>query len=392
MTLNQGKYRQGVVIIEGHIQGLSNTRSFGEAGVPVIVVDTGECIARHSRYCKGFYRCPAYGSDELVFFLIHLAKVKGLKGWLLMPSNDHAVYTISHHKKRIEKYFKIITPELEIIDNIYNKAKLLDTAVSIGIPVPKTYYAQDLNMKGFSLSFPVLTRGCFGLDFYKALGCKVFVANDLEELRGQFFFIQKSFSVSKTLTQEVIQDVGTNKTISYCAFCVGGDIKAFWMGEKLREHPFRFGTATFARSVFIKECHDQSRPLLKTLHYTGVCEVEYIRDPNDRDYKLIEINPRTWLWVGLARGCGVDFARMAYEFVNGMNSNYPKEYETGVCWINPFTDTAYALMSMIKGRLGLKEYIRTMSNEKIMSALFAKGDLKPGFVYLYNTFSYLRER
>ena len=40
---------QGVVVIEGHVQGLTNTRILGKAGIPVIVVDAGNCLAKHSR-------------------------------------------------------------------------------------------------------------------------------------------------------------------------------------------------------------------------------------------------------------------------------------------------------------------------------------------------------
>jgi D-aspartate ligase len=384
--------KNGVIIIEGHVQGLSNTRSLGESGVPVVVVDTGNCVARHSRYCQGFYKCPPYDSDELADFLIDLAKKNGLEGWLLLPSNDHAVYTISRNKERLENLIKLITPGLDIVDNIYDKSRLVDIAIKTGVPVPGTYYPQAAEPDDFPLSFPVLTRGRFGRDFSKAAGRKAFLAYNIDELHEQLSCIEKNFSLQKSMVQELIPDEGSNKTISFCAFCVDGEIKAYWMGEKLREHPIRFGTATFARSVYVKQCLDQSQSLLKTLNYTGVCEVEYLQDPRDGEYKLIEINPRTWLWVGLAKACGVDFAKLAYEYANGINSEYPKEYETGVCWINPFTDTVYALTAMLKRQLSLNEYLKSMNNGKKVSALFARGDWKPGFAYLRNSFSYLRER
>lgn len=114
-------------------------------------------------------------------------------------------------------------------------------------------------------AFPVLTRGRFGLDFYKATGCKAFLAHDKAQLYRQLAQIAATFPVERTLTQSLIPDDGTNKTISFAAFCVDGEVKA--------------------------------------LNYTGVCEVEYLKDPGDGQYKLIEINARTWLWVGLARDC-----------------------------------------------------------------------------------------
>jgi D-aspartate ligase len=382
----------GVIVIEGHVQGLSNTRSLGKAGISVIVVDTGDCIARHSRYCRGFYKCPSYDSEDLANFLIELTRNKSLKGWLLLPSNDHVVLTLARNKKRLEEYYKVITPCLEIIKNIYDKSRLLHIAEKTKVPYPSTFYAQNTDFKDFPLSFPVLTRGRFGLDFYKAQGRKAFLANDLQELHEQLTQIKKNISITQTLTQELIPDDGTNKTVSFCAFCVNGEIKVYWMGEKLREHPIRFGTATFARSVYIPECFSQSVDLLHTLDYTGVCEVEYLKDPRDGQYKLIEINARTWLWVGLAKACGVDFAKLAYEYVHGINSAYSAKFETDVYWMNPFTDSAYTIKAMLKGQLRLREYARSMVNGRKVNALFAKGDWKPGFVYLKNIFSYLRER
>jgi D-aspartate ligase len=79
----------GAIIIEGHVQGLSNTRSLGEAGIPVFVVDKVNCLARYSRYCRKFFRCPDFIEDAFADFLIDLAEKENLKDWVLIPSNDH---------------------------------------------------------------------------------------------------------------------------------------------------------------------------------------------------------------------------------------------------------------------------------------------------------------
>ena len=190
----------------------------------------------------------------------------------------------------------------------------------------------------------------------------------------------------------MIRDDGTNKTVSFAAFCVDGDIRAFWMGEKMREHPVRFGTATFAKSIYEEACYIQSVMLLKALNYSGVCEIEYLKDPSDRLYKLIEINARTWLWVGLARACGVDFAKMVYDYVNGGVQLYPKEYEINVCWMNPWTDPVYAAQAILQGHLSFRPYLDSIMNGKKVSALFKKGDIKPGIAYLLNMMSYIKKR
>ncbi len=120
--------------------------------------------------------------------------------------------------------------------------------------------------------------------------------------------------------------------------------------------------------------------------------MEYLQDPRDKQYKLIEINARTWLWVELARQCGVNFAKMAYDFVNNDKVDYPSEYDTSKYWINPFSDFAFSTVSIFTGKLGIKEYLKSISNGKKVSALFQKGDRRPGYQYLFKIGSFLNNR
>ncbi len=385
--------KKGAIIIEGHVQGLSNTRSLGEAGIPVYVVDKTDCIARHSKYCKKFIKSPDFIKDEFADFLIDLAEKENIRDWVLIPSNDHGVYTISKHKERLKKYYKVITPGLKIIDNIYDKVKLIEIAKKINIPVPETQAFKNVDepIKN-GLEFPVITKGRNGLSFYQSIRRKAFLADDEAQLRKQLQRINNNYFMEGSFTQELIPYNGNNKTISFTAFCENGEIKTHWSGIKLREHPIQFGTATFTKSTYVKACHEQSIPLLRELNYTGVCEVEYIKDPRNGEYKLIEINPRTWLWVELAKACGIDYAKMIYNYANGLKNHFPNTYDTNRYWINPFSDTAYALPAILKGNLKITQYIASLMKRKKINALFAKKDLKPGLVYFTNIFSFLRNR
>jgi D-aspartate ligase len=384
--------KPGAIIIEGHVQGLSNTRSLGEMGIPVYVVDKNNCIARYSKYCKKFFQCPDFISDSFVPFLIELAKKENIKDWVLIPSNDHAVYTISKHKERLEQYYKVITPGLEIIDRIYDKMQLIELTKQVGVPVPVTQNFQSVNEKiSDDLKFPLLTKGRNGLSFYKATGKKAFLAKTEDELRKQLRFIEERDAVKRSFTQELIPFNGHNKTISFTAFCVQGKIKAHWTGVKLREHPIQFGTATFTKSIYIEACYKHSEKLLKKLQYTGVCEVEYLLDPRSGEYKLIEINPRTWLWVGLAKASGVDYAKIIYDYMQGNEVGATADDLTRY-WYNPFTDIVFSMISILKGKLSPGNYVSSLFKKNKVNALFAKGDIKPGFAYFINMFSFLRQR
>lgn len=385
--------RPGAIIIEGHVQGLSNTRSLGEAGIPVYVVDTYNCIARYSKYCTKFLLCPDFKKDEFAGFLIELAKSENLKGWILIPSNDHAVRTLSNNRSLLEKYYKVLAPDPAVLENIYDKQMLLKLAERTGIPIPVTYCFKTIPEKlPYDLVFPIIFKGRYGLSFYKGTGKKVFMAGDENSFRKMFQIVSQNIEPGEILIQEFIPFNKNIKTISFTAYCEKGSIKTFWMGEKVREHPVRFGTATFAKSIFEEKCYLNSKPLLEALKYSGICEIEYLRDPRDGEYKLIEINARTWLWVGLARACGVDFVKIAYDAANGLNPEFPANYIKNKSWINPFTDTIYSIIGILKGQITIKSYFASMRRENLVNALFIKGDSLPGLVYFLNLFTFWKRR
>jgi len=385
-------HKPGAIVIEGHVQGLSNTRSLGEAGIPVIVVDTRPCVAQHSKYCTGYFKCPDYGSDSFADFLIDLAKAERVKDWVLIPSNDHAVKTISKYKHELKKFYKVITPDWEVIQYIYDKARLIDIAKSVDVPVPETILFETMeDVIGSELSYPVLTKGKNGLSFYKSTGQKAFLSKNRGEFIANLKEIGVSVSLADTFTQELIPLNGENKTISYTAFSIDGKIKTHWAGVKLREHPLQFGTATYAKSIYVEECYRQSVRLLKALNYTGVSEIEYLLDPRTGEYKLIEINARTWLWVGLAKSCGVDYAKIIYDFMQGNDIHYPATYKVDVTWRNPVTDWVYGLLGAIKRYYSLRELYHTSAAAEV-NALFEKGDKKPGYSYLIQLLKFYKNR
>jgi predicted ATP-grasp superfamily ATP-dependent carboligase len=78
--------------------------------------------------------------------------------------------------------------------------------------------------------------------------------------------------------------------------------------------------------------------------------------------------------------------------MNGKVHPYPKEYENDLCWINPWTDIAYAAKAILQGRLSLGAYLGSLMGGKKVSALFEKGDARPGIAYLLNMMSYLKKR
>lgn len=368
--------KPGAIIIEGHVQGLSNTRALGEAGIPVIVVDVNTCVAQNSKYCLKFFQCPPFQSDEFIDFLMGLGKKEGLKGWTLYPSNDHIVFNISKNIDRVKGFYKTLIPTEKELLNIYNKQNLLDSAEKLAIPYPKTYYPQNEELDNFKLKLPVITKGKYGLTFYKTMGRKAFVAKTAAELKQQLHEIDKKLTVKEVFVQEIIPTHPESKTISFGGFCVNGEVKSHWIGVKLREHPLQFGTATFTQSIYNKKVHDFAVKLIKELNYSGICEVEFLYHSGEQKYMLIEINPRTWLWVGLAKASGVNLALFMYNYLNGIAEKYPKEYTLGLRWRNFWTDNVFSMQAMLQFKLNPVKYLQSL-NGNVVDAVKSKDDPKP---------------
>jgi predicted ATP-grasp superfamily ATP-dependent carboligase len=367
---------KGAIIIEGHVQGLANTRALGEAGIPVVVIDQNDCIASKSKYCSAFFKCPDFRSSEFIEFLLDLALNENLSEWSLIPSNDHIVYNLSQNIDKIKCVYKTIVPEPFQLANIYNKQKLLECAERVNVPIPKTYYPQTINISDFCIDFPVILKGKFGLSFYKTFRKKVFIAKNQNHLQQLLTTISIKFDLSKVFIQEIIPFTENNKTISFTAFCINGSVKTYWIGQKLREHPWKFGTATFTESIHNNTVREYAEQLLQSLKYTGVCEVEFLYHSIAKEYQLIEINPRTWLWVGLAKANGINYALYLYNFLNGIESEYPKNYQAGLRWRNFWTDTVYSWQAILKGKLKLKDYTNSLTKTTI-DAVRSKDDPKP---------------
>lgn len=378
----------GAIVIEGHVQGLSNTRSLGELGIPVYVLDVSHCLAQYSKYCTKYFRCPNFKSKEFIQFLIELAQNENLQGWFLIGSNDHIVENLSLHAQELAPYYTMVVPAKEQLYQIINKANLMQIASSCGTHIPKTCDLSTIEQtKDFT--YPLLIKGRKGLSFYKATHQKAIQVNNEFELLSKSKEI--SMLTSDVMIQELVPFDKQNRVVSFTCFAINGEIKTYWMGQKLREHPIKYGTATMSQSVLLPEVLEEAKPLIKALNYTGVCEIEFMRDIRDGYYKLIEINPRTWLWVGLAKACGIDYAKMMYRYVNGIEQIYPTTYEVGVKWRNAITDWVFGMQAILKGYVTLCEYCSSFKG-KIVKAIWSWRDIKPGLIFPFMTLYIAKKR
>ena len=86
-----------------------------------------------------------------------------------------------------------------------------------------------------------------------------------------------------------------------------GELKAYFMHERIHEVPPTGGPSSMAKSFYDEELIAVGSQVLRALKWHGVAMVEFKKDVDDGLYKLIEINPKFWGSLGLSIATGVDF-------------------------------------------------------------------------------------
>jgi len=111
---------------------------------------------------------------------------------------------------------------------------------------------------------------------------------------------------------------------------------------------------------------------------------------------LLDINPRLWTWSALGGRAGIDFPYLLWRMV--MGEEVPRlKGQSGVRWVRMSTDIPSVLHSVLRGRLSVGSYLRSLRGP-VEFALMAADDPIPGvmdlpvFVYkhLYNTYKALQ--
>jgi len=355
----------GAVIIGGHFQGLGIIRSLGSQGIPLCLLDWDFCIGRFSRYPKKFFRCPAIRQEHLFFeFLKDIAKRESLEGWVIYPVDDETVDFLSRHKHQLEKYYRIPTPIWEITRFASHKKLTYQLAEKFDIAIPHTFYPENIReLENLKIEFPVILKPSIKEPFYSLTKKKAIRVDNCSELISRFKWAKAIYPPVELMVQEMIPG-GPDNLFSVGSFFKNGQFLGKVVARRIRQHPMDFGHATtYAVTVKIPELEKITRMLLQAIGYYGLSEAEFMLDKRDGQFKLIEINPRTWGWHTLAIRAGVDLPYLLFQDMVG-NSIHVDEFVENIKWFHLITDIPTALGEIRRGKLKFSEYFQSLGGRK----------------------------
>ena len=310
---------KNIIIIGGHVQALGIVRILGKLDFNITILDSTKFnLARHSKFCKNFIK---FKKDNLLNKLVEIGKTKEYQNSIVFPTNDLHVGVLSNNKKLLSEYFTIAADDWSSVEKSYNKRLTYQIASDLNIPIAKTWAPNSLiELKELEIDYPVIIKPAIMHSFYSKLKKKVFVCNNETELISNYNLALSVIPPEEVIVQAIING-GSEHLYSACfLYDKNKEIQSF-VGRRARQHPPDFGNATtFAQIVENDELLNLSRKLLKQIQYTGLCEVEYKYDVITNEYKLLEINPRTWKWHSIAATANINILENYVLFLEGKHS------------------------------------------------------------------------
>lgn len=388
-----------VFVFNTHYNGLSVIRAYGKAGIAAVAMDTRRSIGSFSKYAR--YRCcpdPAFQEDMFVESLFEERKKYSLNP-LLFPTNDHWAMAVSKHKERLRSLFYVMTPEYECLQKVIDKQIFYQLSAERSFDVPKTYKANDVFRKCVPIGFPVvakpLARRVSSNEPIQKENQKLFdrlritrIGNEIE-LEA---FLKNCSDKNQFLFQEEIQG-GVDRMYTVGIYAdQNSDVLAIFTGKKLRGQNPLYGDCIVGQVNEVPtELIEETKRLIKEFRYTGIAEVEYKKDSRDEKFRLIEINPRSWSWIGITPYCDVNLPLIAYhDMVNGRKIYSMSVKKTGsVKWIKIFDDFnnclwQYRRKGFSEASMGLSTWFSsTFRNSEVVLEDFSIKDPVPTIISIW---------
>lgn len=369
------------VVVGGDYQGLGIVRSLGRHGVQVCVVDDEYSISRFSRFCTHFVRVPSLREEQAtVDQLLKIGSRLNLRGAVLYPTREELVATFSRNRQALGKIFRVPTPKWDSVQWAWDKRNSYRLAQELSIPTPVTRYPasvdelRELN----DLEPPFAVKPAIKEHFVYATKAKAWRADSHAELRTLFLKATELVGPGEVMVQELIPGGGSQQ-FAYCAFFRDGEPVGKMVAHRWRQHPLQFGRAsTYVETVDIPVLEDLSERFLRAINYYGLVELEYKLDPRDSQYKLLDVNARTWGYHSIGPRSGVDFSYMLYADQIGLPVS-PCKGQPGIGWVRMTTDLPAACMAVLAGDLTVTDYVRSLKNCNV-EAVFSSDDPLPGLV------------
>jgi predicted ATP-grasp superfamily ATP-dependent carboligase len=382
-TAREFDTRIGAFVLGMNETGLTAARCLGREGISVRGFDIGAGRAGfRSRYCTAEV-CPdpLEQPDDLVRFLKHQVRDRSEKV-VLLPTSDLFFLFLSRHRAQLADKFMMSLPSEDVAESVVNKRRLYELAAANDTPFPTSYfpgsYEEALAVKD-SLRYPAFIKPYWGYQWRRHFGGlhKGFKVQSPDEFLSRFQEVLASGH--SALVQSYITSPDDNLFSLSLYVSEAGEVLAAFPRRQVRQYPPNSGTVTLAISEHNAGLVANGAHFCQAIGYRGIAGLEYKRDAEDNQYKLLDFNPRLMLSDGLTAFCGINLPLIQYLDLTGQAPAPRRETTQGVKWLESIADFQAFKQYHERGELTFKDWLKSLWGARVF-ALFAWDDPLPFLV------------
>ena len=251
--------------------------------------------------------------------------VKGGAYPVTMVCGETATWLLANAHERLAPYTRIPLVDVSRFYLCRDKSKTMKEAERLGIPIPKTYYPDDVGIEAVARAIPAypvvlkpcISNGARGISYPK----------DAEEL--QALYVQTRAEYKSCIVQEFVPHSG----MQYKAeIILDADRKILAGGvyDKPRFYPPTGGSSTLNSTVDRPDILDLGIRFLQGIGWYGMGDCDFIVDPRDNVPKLMEVNPRFTRSIKILVEAGLEYPYLLYCLALGLPVEPQFNYKKGL--------------------------------------------------------------
>ncbi|MEP5341507.1 MAG: ATP-grasp domain-containing protein [Algibacter sp.] len=267
---------------------------------------------KHSRNVHKFSFYPKSDSD--IDFIKNINdEVEKNKIDLIMPIFEDSTKIILKHKSLISSLEKLVLlPSFENFKTANNKGALNKHLEKNNFPFPKSQIIKkgidfDIN----TIEYPILVKPTEGIGG----GVGIYVFKNKNELL-EFLNSDKFDCIY------LLQDYVEGYDIDCSVLCNNGEVLTYTI-----QKPYLLSSSKFAPQLAVEFIEEDLllngvKKIMKTLNWSGVAHLDMRYDENNKEFKVIEINPRYWGSLEASLFAGINFPYL--HCVASLNRDFDK--------------------------------------------------------------------
>ncbi|SFB92909.1 Predicted ATP-dependent carboligase, ATP-grasp superfamily [Halobiforma haloterrestris] len=293
--------------------------------------------ATRSRYCDETVPVPSPHENLIAYkdALLSVAMRPDVR--TIIPVRDVDVYVLAKYKDEFDGYVSTPWPDLETLAAVQDRVQLFDAAEAAGVSVPDTALLDSTDNDwdwdwDWDREWIVKARYSILVDEYVD---RCTPAEYLDPPKTEYLPPGEEPDVDRLRREmnhvPLLQEyVPTTEEYGFFALYDHGEPVATFQHRQLRGYSYAGGASSFRESVRIPALEEAGRDLLDHLEWHGLAMVEFLRDDETGEFKLMEINPRFWSSLPFSVQAGADFPYYYWQLANGKRAEIDHEYEAGL--------------------------------------------------------------